>query len=94
MLKVLFGPNSLIMSQKTSTAVPHTTTTSSLSISILTQQLITSAESLSALTHQLKLWVVLSDDKAKTGVKDTELRDVHRNLEDARREVKELLDVV
>jgi NAD(P)H-dependent FMN reductase len=77
--------------QKTSTPTPHITSTSSLSVSVRTHHLIEAAESLSALTHQLKLWVVLSDEDAKKKRKDDELERVSKELEEARREVAELL---
>lgn len=63
------------------------TATSHLSLQIQTQTLIQSAESLLALTHQLKLLVLLSDEQAPKNAVKKEQMDVTEKVDRVKQEI-------
>lgn len=67
------------------------TSTSHLALQVQTQTLIQSAESLLALTHQLKLLVMLSESETPRAAKDKEEKELAGQVEHAKQEIGDAL---
>jgi len=78
--------------QRGTVSSPHQTETSAFSLSVQVSKLVSAAESLQALTHQLKLWILLSDEGTiKTGQQE-ELRLVEAEIRVVEEELEKALE--